>query len=187
MKCSVFIATSADGYIATKSGDVDWLERAGNPDADMGQQSDMGFAGYMASIDCIIMGRKSMEKIASFNLTPEQWPYGDTRIIVLSATLKEVPDNMNGRVEIHAGDIPALISRLEREGYQHAYIDGGMTITSFLNLKMIDEMTITQAPVLLGEGIPLCDRIGYPIRLENARIEAYPNDFIQIKYEVSYQ
>ena len=186
MKCSVFIATSADGYIATKNGDVDWLEKAGNPDADMGEQSDMGFKNYISSIDCIVMGRKCMEKISSFNLTPEQWPYGDTRIIVLSNTMKEVPDNLQGKVEMYSGEIPALISRLEREGVQHAYIDGGATITSFLNLKLINEMTITRAPILLGEGISLFGKTNKPIKLEDAQAEAYPNDFIQVKYEVNY-
>jgi dihydrofolate reductase len=187
MKCSVFIATSADGYIATRAGDVDWLESAGNPAADMGERSDMGFREYMASIDCIIMGRKSMEKIASFNLTPEQWPYGDIRIIVLSNTLTEAPESLESRMEIYSGDIPALISRLQSEGYQHAYIDGGMTITSFLNLKLIDEMTITQSPILLGEGIALFGRMNTPIRLLNTRADVYPNDFIQIRYDVGYQ
>ncbi|MCP4607923.1 MAG: dihydrofolate reductase [Planctomycetes bacterium] len=186
MKCSVFIATSADGYIATKDGDVEWLEKAGKPDADMGEQSDMGFENYMASIDCMIMGRKCMETVSSFNLTPEQWPYGSTRIFVLSNTVKEAPDNLKGQVEMYSGEIPALMSRLESEGFQHAYIDGGTTITSFLNLGLINEMTVTRAPILLGEGIPLIGKTNKHIKLEDSQAAAYPNEFIQIKYRVNY-
>jgi len=55
MKCSVYIATSADGYIATPDGGVDWLHTAGNLDADMGDE-DMGFHDFMDSVDCMVMG-----------------------------------------------------------------------------------------------------------------------------------
>jgi dihydrofolate reductase len=135
MKCSVHIATSADGYIATSGGGVDWLQSAGNPDADMSTNPDMGFNDYIESVDCMIMGRKCMEVISSFNLTPEQWPYGGIKVYVLSHSLKEPPKNLRGKVEIYSGEIPKLINQLEVEGYKHAYIDGGSTITSFLNLK----------------------------------------------------
>lgn len=186
MKCSVFIATSADGYIAGEDGGVEWLETAGNSNVDMGEHADMGFADYIAGVDCMIMGRKCMEKIACFNLTPEQWPYGDRRIIVLSRTLTKVPDNLKGKVELYCGDIPVLISQLKKEGYQHLYIDGGVTITSFFNLELVDEITITRAPVLLGKGKPLFGKINKQIKLENAQAQAYANDFIQIKYRVNY-
>ena len=186
MKCSVFIATSADGYIATKDGGVEWLETAGKSGVDMGNESDMGFINYMSSVDCMIMGRKCMEKISSFNLTPEQWPYGDARIIVLSNTVNCPPDNLNEKVEIYSGEISALITKLENDDFHHAYIDGGTTITNFINLKLINEMTITRAPVLLGDGIPLFGKTGQPIKLEDAQATAYPNDFIQIKYRVNY-
>jgi dihydrofolate reductase len=186
MKCSVFIATSADGYIATVVGGVEWLDTAGKADIDMSDEPDMGFLNYMASVDCMIMGRKCMEKLSSFNLSPEQWPYGGTRIIVLSNTLKEEPRNLKGKLEMYSGEIPALISRLESEGYRHAYVDGGTTITCFINLKLINEMTITQAPVLLGDGISLFGKTNKHIKLEDAQAAVYPNDFIQIKYKVSY-
>jgi dihydrofolate reductase len=186
MKCSVFIATSADGYIATKDGGVEWLETSGKPDVDMGSESDMGFTSYISSVDCMIMGRKCMEKISSFNLTPEQWPYGDARIIVLSNTVTSPPENLNKKVEIYSGDISALISGLESDGFQHAYIDGGTTITNFINLKLINEMAITRAPVLLGDGIPLFGKTNQHIKLEDAQATAYPNDFIQIRYRVIY-
>ncbi len=186
MKCSVCIATSADGYIATLDGGVDWLHSAGNSEADMGDNPDMGFSAYMASVDCMIMGRKCMEMISSMNLTPEQWPYGDTHIVVLSNTIKTPPENLKGKVEMFSGEVTDLVKELESRGFKHAYIDGGTTITSFLNLKLIDEMTITRAPVLLGGGISLFGKLENPIKLINSKATAFANDFIQIDYQVNY-
>jgi len=186
MKCSVYIATSADGYIATLDGDVDWLHSAGNTDADMSKNPDMGFSNFIASVDCMVMGRKCMEVISSFNLTPEQWPYGDTKIYVLSRTMKKTPENLRGKVEMYSGDIAQLINNLESNGFKHAYIDGGATITSFINLQLINEMIITKAPVILGEGIPLFGKINNSIKLVDSVADAFPNDFIQIKYGVNY-
>lgn len=187
MKCSVFIATSADGYIATLDGGVDWLHTAGNPDADMGNNQDMGFSSFVQSVDCMIMGRKCMEVISGMDLPSEQWPYGDTHIVVLSSTIKEPPENLSGKVKMVSGDILTLIKKLKRSGYTHAYVDGGATITSFLNLKLINRMTITKAPVLLGEGVPLFGRITQKVKLKNAQANAFPNEFIQIKYDVEYE
>ena len=187
MKCSVFIATSVDGFIAKNDGSVDWLHTAGKPNAVLAEKEDMGMAEYMASIDCLIMGRKCMEMIASMNLTAEQWPYGNTRIIVLSNTVKNAPANLKEKVEMYSGDILELIAKLETEGHQHAYVDGGATIQAFINLKLINEMTITQVPVLLGEGKPLFGKTFKDIKLENAKVHAYPNDFIQMHYCVNYE
>jgi dihydrofolate reductase len=186
MKCSVCIATSADGYIATAEDGVEWLETAGKADANMVEDADMGMTEFLASVDCMIMGRKCMEVISGFNLTAEQWPYGNIRIIVLSRTVKEPPDNLNGKIEIYSGEIPALITKLENEGFQHAYVDGGATITSFINLQLINEMTITRAPVLLGEGKPLFGKLDKHIKLEESQTRAYPNYFVQVKYKVNY-
>jgi len=185
MKCSVYIATSADGYIATTDGGVNWLHSAGNQEADMGTD-DMGFTAFIDSVDCMIMGRKCMEIIASMNLTPEQWPYGNMPIIVLSNTIKTPPKSLAGKVEMYSGDIQALMIKLESNGYRHAYIDGGSTITSFINLKLIDEMTITQAPILLGKGLPLFGEINQIVKLQDAKSTVFANDFTQVKYRVNY-
>lgn len=184
MKCSVYIATSADGYIATTEGGIDWLYTAGN--ADMNNNPDMGFNDFIASVDCMIMGRKCMEVISSFNLTPEQWPYGNTKIYVLSNSVKVPPENLQDKVEMYSGDIQELINQLEVSGFKHAYIDGGATITSFINLQLINAMIITKAPVILGEGIPLFGKINNRIKLINSEVIAFPNDFIQVKYGVNY-
>jgi len=186
MKCSVYIATSVDGFIAKPDGNVDWLHTAGNLEADMGTE-DMGFKAFMDSVDCMIMGRKCMEMISGMNLTSEQWFYGDMRIIVLSNTVTEVPDNLKGKVEMYSGDINSLVATLEKEGFKHAYIDGGKTIQSFINLQLIDEMIITRVPVLLGEGIPLFGKTLKDIKLEKAKASAFANDFVQVKYSVNYE
>lgn len=153
----------------------------------MGDNVDMGFAEYFSSVDCLIMGRKTMDMISSMDLTSEQWPYSDTRIIVLSHTLKEPPKNLKNKVEFYSGDIQILINQLEKEGYKHAYIDGGQTIQYCLNLKIINEITITQVPILIGEGKPLFSNTQQDIKLENAEAKVFPNDFIQTHYQVNYQ
>ena len=192
MKCSIFIAPSVDGYIATEDGRVNWLETLSKPiseeeaSSDLMKHFNMSFPNYIQGVDCMIMGRKLMEVLSNFDLTPEQWPYGDTKIIVLSHTIKEPPENLKNKVQIYSGSIEELITQLEKEGYKHAYVDGGTTITAFLNLGLIDEMTLTQAPVLLGAGIPLFGKLFKQIKLEDAQATAFPNNFIEIKYTINY-
>lgn len=187
MKCSIFVVVSADGYLSTTDDSLDWLGNAGNKSADMSEHADMGFNDFLGATDCMIISRKCMQRISSFNLSPEQWPYGNRRIIVLSNTVKTIPDNLKGRVEIYSGNVVKLLDQLEEKGFSHAYVDGGVTITSFLTLRLINEMTILQAPVLLGSGKPLFGKISKHIKLENAQVQLYPNDFIQLKYQVNYQ
>lgn len=186
MKCSTYIATSLDGFIATRNGGVDWLESAGNTQADMSDNPDLGFQQYLNSVDCLIMGRKCMEVISAMDLTNEQWPYGNLRIVVLSKSLPELPANMRDRAELYAGDIEQLLIELEVSGHQHAYVDGGTTITSFLKHRLINEMTIFKAPIILGDGIPLFGRLDKSIQLTNARATGFANDFVQLTYKVSY-
>jgi len=57
MNCSVFIATSVDGFIARDDGNIDWLESSGNQDAEMGDNADMGFNDFIDTVDCIVMGQ----------------------------------------------------------------------------------------------------------------------------------
>jgi len=91
------------------------------------------------------------------------------------------------KVEMYSGDINELIAKLASDGYKSAYIDGGATITAFINLNLIDEMTITQAPILLGEGLPLFGKIKPAVELDNAKSIVFANDFTQVKYNVRYR
>ncbi|MGB0936088.1 MAG: dihydrofolate reductase family protein [Colwellia sp.] len=186
MKCSVYIATSADGYIANLEGGVDWLHSAGNPNVDMSANPDMGFNQFITSVDCMIMGRRTMEAIANFKLTESQWPYGNIPIYAISKTTMEAPTSLLGKVKIYQDELAELLLMLENKGYQHIYIDGGSLITSCINLKKVNQMTITKAPVLLGQGIPLFGQLNTPIKLTDSKAVSFPNGFIQTTYQVDY-
>jgi dihydrofolate reductase len=175
MKCSVFVATSLDGYIARKDGNIDWLNEA-NTVVPAG--TDLGFDAFLSSVDVLIVGRKTFEQVLSFN----EWPYGATPVVVMSRSLEKTPVNAPSTVSLSAEPPRQLLSRLSAAGYQHAYVDGGLTIQSFLAENLIDETTITVLPILLGSGIPLFGETQRDIHLKLVASKAYDFGFIQNKY-----
>lgn len=166
----VFIAISTDGFIATKEGGIEWLMEVPNPD-----NSDFGFNDFMDSIDALVMGRKTYEKVLSFEC---DWPY-KKKVFVLSNTLKNCDPSLEGKVEIVNGPIKEVIKRLNHAGYNRLYIDGGMTIQNFLEEDLIDEMIITVVPVTLGEGIPLFMNYDHEIKFKLDSTETFTNGIIK--------
>ena len=176
LKCSVFIATSLDGFIAKTDGDIQWLVSIPAPDP----QEDYGFQTFFDSIDALVMGRKTYEAALNF----ADWPYTGKRVIVLSHGSPPVPERLIGQVEFMAGTPLVLAQNLEVEGIKHAYVDGGKTIQGFLAAGLIDEMTITTIPILLGEGIPLFGHLTKEIQLELLDSKRYANGFVKNHYRV---
>ncbi len=170
---SVFIATSLDGFIARPNGGLDWLP-VPTP------EEDYGYHAFMDSVDCLVMGRKSFETVLAF----DPWPYGEKRVIVLSATLDEIPTPLGGRVELFKGSQEALVEKLSAEGVRRVYLDGGKTIQSFLRAGLVSDILITTIPVLIGEGIPLFGPLNGDVALKHLRTAAYPNGFVQSVYGV---
>ena len=145
-KNKVFIATSLDGYIADKNGEIDWLNSIPNPN-----NYDLGYSEFTSQIDALVMGRKTFETVCGFNI---EWPYKKT-VFVLSNSLTKIPEELKGKVELVKGDLKKVIEEIHEKGFKNLYIDGGKTIQSFLNEDLIDEMIITLIPYLLGGGVPL--------------------------------
>lgn len=168
----VFIAMSIDGYIATKDGDISWLESISNPD-----KSDFGYARFMERIDAIVMGRQTFEKVMSFDV----WPY-TKKVFVLSSTLNAVPQKLLGKVEIINKRPIELVKHLSDLGMSDLYIDGGKTIQSFLKLELIDEMIISTIPIVLGEGIPLFAKQDHAIQFKHIETTAFNGGLVQTCY-----
>lgn len=177
MKCSVFIATSLDGFIAREDGRIDWLEEA-HRSAPAGE--DFGYQEFFDAVDVVILGRKTFETVHCF---PE-WPYGEKRVVVLSKSLHQLPADCPPSVRL-TDQSPAKIMRsLEHESFQRAYIDGGATIQSFLAAGLVSDLTITTIPILLGSGMPLFGPLTEDLPLTHESTQAYPNGFVKSMYRL---
>ncbi|MGL1934768.1 MAG: dihydrofolate reductase family protein [Fibrobacterales bacterium] len=176
MDYSVFIATSLDGFIATSDGGIDWLMNAGDP----GAMGTFSYDSFIKSVDVLVMGKNSFEKVLTF----PDWPYGSMPVIVLSTSLTQLPDVEGATLELFSGSLTQLNSLLESRNYQRAYIDGGKTIQSFLGAGLITDITITTIPILLGEGLSLFGSIPHMIPLEHRETASFKCGFVASRYSV---
>ncbi|WLH27973.1 dihydrofolate reductase family protein [Pseudomonas canadensis] len=176
-QCSFFIAASIDGFIARPDGDIEWLHR---PEYETAELNGVTYERFIATVDALVMGRKTLEKILSF---PE-WPYEGTPVIALSHQPLLIPAHLEGKVEVMAGDVTSLVATLAERGMKHLYIDGGETIQAFLEAGLIDELIITRIPVLLGQGISLFSQIGRELELRHIGTHESDNGFVQSRYQV---
>jgi len=171
----VFIACSLDGFIARPDGDLDWLMRV-----DTGGE-DHGYDAMIASVDGLIMGRRTFEKVLTF--TP--WPYSKP-VVVMSQSRQssDIPEALEGRVEICDLSPSTTMEKVRRAGWKRAYIDGGQLIQSFLAAELIEDMIITRVPVLIGQGLPLFGEVLSDIRLEHLGTKDFASGMVQSHYRI---
>jgi len=174
MQTAVFIATSLDGYIARPDGALDWLSR---PEYEL-EGEDFGYADFIATISCLVMGRHTFEQVQSF----ADWPYHGKRVVVISRSKAAVPAGFAHKAESFVGSLTDLMQQLRDQGEAHLYIDGGQLIQSCLSLDLIDEMIITRVPVLLGAGRPLFRALPADMTFQHQRTQAYANGLVQSHY-----
>jgi dihydrofolate reductase len=172
MKISVFVGISVDGFIARPNGDFDFLpEGGGEPH---------GYDEFIASIDAIVMGRNTFEKV----LTLGPWPYGDKRVVVLSSGKVDLGAAKGAVVEQMSGSPAEIVSQLAASNAHHLYIDGGITIQRFLRAGLIQHLIITRVPVLIGEGIPLFGSLPHDVRLQHVATRQFASGLVQSEYSV---
>ncbi len=174
MTVAVYIASSVDGFIAEKNGGIDWLHDAQY--AIPGE--DFGYVDFMRDVDCLVMGRNTYEKVLEF----DTWPFAGKRVVVLSRTLRTLPEGV--AAELSAEAPVDMLARLRAEGVQKVYVDGGQAIRSFLRAGLVTELTLTVVPVLLGAGLSLFGELGVRLGLRLGRTRAYANGFVQMAWQL---
>jgi dihydrofolate reductase len=199
----VYIATSLDGYIARKDGGIDWLDTVPNP-----SQSDYGFYELIARIDAHVIGRKTYEVVLGFGSWPYTKPVfvlsrtlgpgaggaagaGSGADDVLGQVLTGRASGgalagggsgmLAGGAELLSVSPREAVANLNARGLRNLYIDGGVTIQSFLREDLIDEMIITRIPILLGEGIPLFGP-GGELAFRHEETVVYDNALVKSRY-----
>ena len=177
LKCSVYIAQSLDGFIAKADGDIEWLSQF---DDEFGTE-DYGYYAFLESVDVLVMGSHTFEKVLSFLM----WPYDDKHVIVLSSRDLEIPEDLQDKVTLMNAAPTEVVARLNEAKAEHVYVDGGETISRFLAARMIDSLTITTIPLLLGEGRPLFSPMENEIPLQHIETQTYPNGLVKSVYRVA--
>ena len=171
MKASVFVGTSLDGFIARANGELDFLPAGGG--------EPHGYDEFFASVDALVVGRKTFETVLAF----DAWPYRDKPVFVLSThALAAAPSG--AVVELLTGDPPQIVTQLEARGFEHIYVDGGITIQRFLRAGLIQRLVITRVPVLIGTGIPLFGPLERDIVVRHVGTRSYASGLVQSEYVV---
>lgn len=172
MKFIAFIATSSDGFIARKNGDLDWL-----PQPKTDNKEDYGYSKFISKIDTIIMGRNTFEKVAGF----DKWPYKKP-VIVISTKIKKVPPKLNNNKILIKKNPDETIQIIKEQKLKTIYVDGGKTIRWFIKNNLLDEIIITIIPIKLETGIKLFTNKNQKYKfLLKDKID-FENGIIQEKY-----
>jgi dihydrofolate reductase len=177
-KIIVYIATSADGYIARPDGDMEWLNRR--------KHHDYGMRTFYRSIDTILWGRKTYDWLLDYyrkkGTTDDMF---DTKVANYVFSRKP-PEKAAPGVEFVSEPLKAFTRRLRAERGKHIWMmGGGELIASFLDAGEIDEFDIHVIPNFIGEGIPLVAPRHRDIALRMRSARKYPDGVVRLRYEVA--
>ncbi|WP_303786912.1 dihydrofolate reductase family protein [Azovibrio restrictus] len=166
---SAFLALSLDGFIAGPDGDLAWLDAYATDSI-----QETGYAGLMHRIDTLVMGRNTHEKLLSF----DPWPYPERRVVVLTHR----PFAARHGESAEAGPLGEVLHRLWQQGARHVYLDGGDVVRQGLADGLVDELTLSWVPVILGAGISLFGGLRHPSSWQAGDVRRLPSGLIQAVY-----
>ena len=142
-KVFVYIAASLDGYIAKHDDDLTFLSLVEQ------EGEDYGYAEFMDTIDTVIIGRKTYDKVQAMGI---EYLRADKEYHIMTRT----PRAQEGNVRFQTGDLKAFIEELKQKEGKHIFVDGGAEVVNqLIQLDLIDEYIVSLIPILLGDGIRL--------------------------------
>jgi dihydrofolate reductase len=178
-KIIVYIATSADGYIARPDGDVEWLNRRPH-------KYDYGMRAFYPSIDTILWGRKTYDWLIAYYAQRGRTTGLFDLKLANYVFSRNPPARAADGAEFVSEPIKPFVARLRQaRGKQIWMMGGGELIASFLDEGEIDEFDIHVIPAFIGEGIPLIAPRHRDINLRLIGSQQYPDGVVRIRYAVS--
>jgi dihydrofolate reductase len=177
-RVTLHAVSSLDGFIARKDNSVSWLNVEGSIyDAGI-SISEEEAAAFVKAIDCYVLGSRTYEHALELG-----WPYGDTPTVVVTG--REWPP-VKESVEFYSGDLETLVHVKLAPRFRNIWLVGGaMLCQRFLELGLVDEIRLTIAPVLLGDGLRLFGGALTEKRWDLKNVAAYKNGFVELSYSAS--
>ncbi len=172
MKVTYYLASSLDGYIAKKDGDISWLDEIVTLD------EESGYEEFYSTIDAIVMGRKTYEMIYSLGA----WPYENKPVWVCTRSKIKPMEGCN----LQNGTTPDEVNKRANEmNVNHLWLVGGGSLaSSFLESKLLTNISVSLMPIILGGGIKLFGELPDSVRIKEERSKLYVSGFRQIDYLV---
>lgn len=171
------MVSSLDGFIAKHDNSVSWMDTPGSVYESGVSMSEEEVATFVKSIDCYVLGSHTYEHALELG-----WPYGDTPVIVVT-TRKWAEASTRKNIEFYSGDLKTLVDEKLAPRYRNIWLVGGAILSRrFLELGLVDQITLTIAPVLLGEGLRLFDGSLKEKRWDLKKVTSYKNGFVELSY-----
>ena len=170
------MVSSLDGFIAKKDNSVSWLDSGSVYEAGVSISQEEAVT-FLKTIDCYVLGSRTYEHALELG-----WPYGDTPAVVVSS--REWPlASARKSVEFYSGDLKTLVDAKLAPRYRNIWLVGGAILCQrFLELGLVDQIRLTIAPVLLGEGLRLFSDSLTEERWNLKNVVAYKNGFVELSY-----
>jgi dihydrofolate reductase len=172
-KIKLFIAHSLDGFIARENGSLDWLENLPNP-----KGVDHGYSKFLADIDTILIARASYEEILGFGV---DWPYPNCQTWVLTRQSNYIVSTPNTQLLYPIS--PQAFADVKASATKDIWaLGGGKLISALLNLGLVDEMTLSVIPIVLGKGILLFPNQPLETKLELINTQSFETGVVNLHY-----
>lgn len=152
-RARVFVGASLDGFIAGPNDELDWLSGGAEQGATPGEAPEPPdtFAAFLGQIGAVLMGRRTYDIVCGMK---GPWPYGDVPMLIATSRGRLAQQRPTARAA--TGSISELVAEAKRvAGDRDVYVDGGQLIRSALDAGLVDEITVTIVPIVIGSGIPL--------------------------------
>lgn len=174
---TLHMVSSLDGFIAKLDNSVSWMDTPGSVYEPGVSISEQEVSTFLKSIDCYVLGSRTYEHALQLG-----WPYGDTPVVVVT-TRKWPPASTKKTIEFYSGDLKTLVDEKLAPRYQNIWLVGGAMLSQrFLEFGLVDEISLTIAPVLLGAGLRLFDGSLKEKRWDLKKVTAYKNGCVELCY-----
>jgi dihydrofolate reductase len=173
-RVTLHVVSSLDGFIARKDNTVSWMEGGSVYEAGVSISPEEASA-FIQTIDCYVLGSRTYEHALELG-----WPYGDTpTVVVTNRNLRPARES----VEFYAGDLTGLVREKLASRFRTIWLVGGAILSQrFLELGLVDEIRLTVAPILLGDGLRLFGDLSKEQRWDLKNVVAYKNGFVELTY-----
>ena len=170
-KVILYIAMSLDGYIAQPHDDLTFLSIVEQ------EGEDYGYHEFTQTVDTVIMGRRTYDKVLSFGIP---FPHADKQTYIITRAAKP----SEGNIHFYNGDLPTLIQQLKAQAGKDIFLDGGAeAVFALMQHHLIDEYIISIIPIFVGAGISLfkADRPAENLQLISAK--SFEKGLVQLHYK----